>query len=588
MKRMWQSLGIVAGLFAAASIPALAQTARKGSEFRVNSYTTGYQEHATASYDGSGNFVVVWETPDGSREGVVGRRFDSAGNRLGTDFTVNTYTTSYQSYPAVSSDSTGNFVVAWQSFGQDGSYYGVFGQRFSSTGAPAGSEFFVNTTTTYDQLGASIGRDGSGNFVVVWEGPTSTADGIFGQRFSNVGVTQGNQFQVSSYNNSYKGYADVARNGTGDFVVAWESFAQDGSDYGVFGQRYKPTGQKNGQEFQINTYTTGAQGIPSVAIDSTGNFIVAWQSAQDGSGTGIYAQRYNSAGAKVGGEFRVNTYTTGNQKRPSIAADGSGNFVVVWQSAGQDGSGYGIFGQRFTSAGAARGTEFPVNAYTTANQVFPSVTVSPSNSDFLVVWDSWGQDRSLTGVYGQRFGMSNCALPAVTAPASQAACIGASVFLTVTPSGLSPFTYQWRKNGINLVDGVNVKGSTAATLKISPFGAGDAGSYDCVVTDYCLPPASVTSAAATLTATTSTAPSPVTGLVVQKINNRTNLKLTWNNGTNATSYVVFEDTSPSGAFTTQSATATSGLTGVTLPMPVGDRYYLVAGRNNACGIGPQD
>ncbi len=234
----------------------------------------------------------------------------------------------------------------------------------------------------------------------------------------------------------------------------------------------------------------------------------------------------------MGSEFRVNTYTTGNQKRPSIAADGSGNFVVVWQSLGQDGSGYGIFGQRFTSAGAARGTEFRVNAYTTANQVFPSVTVSPSNSDFLVVWDSWGQDRSLTGVYGQRFGMSNCALPTVSSPTSQAVCLGASAFLTVTPSGVSPFTYQWRKNGINLVDGTNVRGSTAATLKISPFGAGDAGSYDCVVSDYCLPPASVTSAAATLTATSNTAPSPVTGLVVQKINGGANLKLTWNNGTN--------------------------------------------------------
>ena len=30
-----------------------------------------------------------------------------------------------------------------------------------------------------------------------------------------------------------------------------------------------------------------------------------------------------------------------------MAADAAGNFVVVWQSDGQDGSGYGVFGQRY-------------------------------------------------------------------------------------------------------------------------------------------------------------------------------------------------------------------------------------------------
>src|SRR6185436_20129943 len=36
-------------------------------------------------------------------------------------------------------------------------------------------------------------------------------------------------------------------------------------------------------------------------------------------------------GEPVGPEFRVNTYTTYYQSAPSIAADASGNFVVVWQ-----------------------------------------------------------------------------------------------------------------------------------------------------------------------------------------------------------------------------------------------------------------
>jgi len=60
------------------------------------------------------------------------------------------------------------------------------------------------------------------------------------------------------------------------------------------------------------------------------------------------------AGAPLGGELRVNTYTTDTQGRPSVAADSSGSFVVVWHSAYQDGSTYGIFGQRYESTARVR------------------------------------------------------------------------------------------------------------------------------------------------------------------------------------------------------------------------------------------
>ena len=53
-------------------------------------------------------------------------------------------------------------------------------------------------------------------------------------------------------------------------------------------------------------------------------------------------------GDPLGSEFRVNTYTTNDQRIPSVAADSSGNFVVVWRSDTQDGDGFGVFGQRYS------------------------------------------------------------------------------------------------------------------------------------------------------------------------------------------------------------------------------------------------
>jgi hypothetical protein len=37
-----------------------------------------------------------------------------------------------------------------------------------------------------------------------------------------------------------------------------------------------------------------------------------------------------------GGEFQVNTYTTGSQSDPAVAAAADGAFVVVWESWGQE------------------------------------------------------------------------------------------------------------------------------------------------------------------------------------------------------------------------------------------------------------
>src|SRR5262249_24723607 len=112
-----------------------------------------------------------------------------------------------------------------------------------------------------------------------------------------------------------------------------------------------------GGETKVNTYTTNSQRSQSIGIDAAGDYVVAWQSSgQDGSGEGIFAQAYNSAGVPQGIEFQVNTYTTGDQASPSVAMDAAGNYIITWQSDGQDSSGYGIFAQRFNSAGVPQGT----------------------------------------------------------------------------------------------------------------------------------------------------------------------------------------------------------------------------------------
>jgi hypothetical protein len=252
---------------------------------------------------------------------VFARLYSSSGTAQGPELQVNTYTTGWQVNPSVSSDADGNFVVVWQSSGQDGDGYGVFGQRYSSAGAVLGGEFRVNTYTTGHQRLPS-----------------------------------------------------VASAANGDFVVVWESGSQDDGGYGVFGQRYSSAGAVLGGEFQVNTYTTGLQRLPSVASDANGDFVVTWSGAGQGDTDGVFARRFSSSGAAQGAELRVNTDTTGQQEWPAVAGDGHGTFVVVW--TGGDTNGFDVFGQRLTTVVLA--TPTPTATPTSTATSTPTATLTPT------------------------------------------------------------------------------------------------------------------------------------------------------------------------------------------------------------------
>jgi hypothetical protein len=158
----------------------------------------------------------------GANTDIYGQRFNAAGAPQGAEFQVNTYTTDGQLTPSVTMDADGDFVVVWRSFGQDGDFSGVYGQRFSATGAPVGPEFRVNTLTAGDQLDASVAMDADGDFVVAWYN-ANFFPGIYAQRYNASGVPQGGEFRLSPDDGHHRDFPSVAMEAGGDFVVAWRT-----------------------------------------------------------------------------------------------------------------------------------------------------------------------------------------------------------------------------------------------------------------------------------------------------------------------------------------------------------------------------
>ena len=328
---------------------------------------------------------------------------------VGTEFQVNSFTTGRQYFAGVAAAANGAFVVVWTGAGQDGDFTGVFGQRFDSAGMKSGGEFQINTFTPGNEMYAQVGAEPDGDFVVVWNRRPALGEAdVFGQRYSSAGIKLGSEFQVNSYTTNAQYYPAVSVDGDGDFVVVWTSYFQDGGSTegpGVFGQRFSSSGDKVGLEFKVNTYTQGAQKTVAIGMESNGDFVVSWDSPNDAdSSFGVRAQRWTSAGAKLGLEFAVNAYTTGGQYGSALGLDADGDFVVVWTSFGQDApGGPGVFGQRYDSAGAKVGVEFQVNTVAAGAQYIPRFNAAPRGAaidvdgDFVVVW------TGATGILGQRF-----------------------------------------------------------------------------------------------------------------------------------------------------------------------------------------
>ena len=411
-ERQLKQWGVAVATSAFLLVPApqiLAQAVPAGSEFRVNTYTTGSQRLASVAIDSDGDFVVAWEGAGqgGDNYGIYAQRYDNAGLAQGSEFQVNSYTTSSQSAPAIAMDSDGDFVIAWNSYGQAGygAGYDVYAQRYNSAGLAQGSEFRVNTNSGNGQANPSISMDSNGDFVIAWEsvGQDGSGFGIYAKRYDNAGVPQGSEFRVNTHTTDSQIQSKAAMDSNGNFVIAWRSDFQDGSAGGIYAQRYDNMGVAQGGEFQVNTYTTYTQVLPSVAIDSDGDFVIAWMSEeQDGSNFGIYAQQFNSIGVAQGGEYRVNTFATGVQTYPAIAMSSDGHFIITWMSYSQDGSNSGIYAQAFDNTGITQGSEFRINTYTTGSQEYQAIGMD-SNGDFVVAWNSYMQDGYGHGIYAQRY-----------------------------------------------------------------------------------------------------------------------------------------------------------------------------------------
>ena len=259
---------------------------------------------------------------------------------------------------------------------------------------------------------------------------------VYAQIFTDNGTKVGSQLNIISGNSTFSSITSLVN---GNFVVTYVYLARN-----IFAQIFYINGTLLKGEFLVHTYIN-RDNQPSISSISTSNFMIVWQSqGQDiigGSDYGIYGQSFTSSGAKIGDEFRINTCIISDQTYPSIQSLVNDNYIVTWQSNNQDGSYWGIYGQILDSNGNKIGKEFKVNTYTYTNQDSPSVT-SLINTNCVVVWENNVQDGNGHGIFGNIYQSDGSIIGFDTCPLNCQSCENKTNCIICNPN------FQLQQSGI--------------------------------------------------------------------------------------------------------------------------------------------
>ncbi len=247
-------------------------------------------------------------------------------------------------------------------------------QTFKPNGSYFGQKVLVADNNLYSAIGyPNCAINNKGYVYIIWSGKLTGSNNIeilmkrYSPDLSEIGdVTVINDDGSSTVLNTQ---VQISMNHTtGNFVVTWRDNRNGDND--IFAQRFNSAGEKVGANFKVNEDENNSeQTEPTVSLDRDDNFVIAWSDFRN-STQDIYAQVYLSNGEAWGNNFRVNSDTLRVQKQPD-AAFLDNKIYFSWTTSHVGGTGFNIFANVFewdpTTEVITDGTELPksftLNAY---------------------------------------------------------------------------------------------------------------------------------------------------------------------------------------------------------------------------------
>ena len=201
-----------------------------GTNQRVNDDTSSISFHTkpviTIRRDKS--FIIAWrEQKYGGNGDIYMQIFNPNGQKVGSNIQVDDTLTGDidRDYPAISSDSVGNFTIVWIDSRLTEIYYQPWAQNFNYSGNKIGANFRVDQGLSLDKLEPRVSKRYDGNFIIAWyDNPPSGPTMPYCRRYNNINLPLGNQFTLpKQFLNSSKTIFDTKLFGD-KIISAWTDF----------------------------------------------------------------------------------------------------------------------------------------------------------------------------------------------------------------------------------------------------------------------------------------------------------------------------------------------------------------------------
>lgn len=361
-------------------------------KFRVNDTITANQATPDVAVLENGGFVVVWasenqgdslqdgvamgDTPN--QTGVFSQLFDANANPVGWETKVSP---SGGGAPAVAATNDGGYVVTYEALVSGDDVMKIFAHKYDANGEEFITGYYV---------------DGKPFSYLLDNNPNTPAEMIYINKTTE--FTTGNEANELKSDSKKPNVVTLA---DGKMVFVWQApvdaYPKDSGaidyDRSVMFRIYDTDLTTSMDDRKANTndiHFNNVSGLyedavyeqsePSVAALTDGGFIIVWQSMQsDNSYWGIYAQRFDSIGNKVGSQFLVNTKTADSQKIPSVVGLSDGGFVISWEAEHQDGVQQGLFQE------GSSGTEIVMQRYDASGNKLGHSFAGTAAADNLVL-----------------------------------------------------------------------------------------------------------------------------------------------------------------------------------------------------------
>ncbi len=335
--------------------------------------------------------------------------------KVGAEIVVST-SPNYVEAPRVAMDPGGSFMVVWE----DGYDETAKAKAFYGNGNEQGPIFWVSSPEhevkeggfTPDEL-VSVAADAAGNFVVAFNAYDATApngsactnemciytkrrdvNGLVSPATFIVGDPRLNPYGSRTYNQTAN--PEITADGDGNFILVWEGIDYDppNIDEGVWARKMVGSGQVNGGPFRVNAVTTAYQGDAGevdVAADGAGNFTVVWDDGNYAAPpySGVVMAQFDKFKNPLGSQVRVSAdrgFDLG------VAMTTTGETMVIWE----DGD---LKGRVYDSSGTAVGPEFLIS-----NSAEYAEISAAGPSSFVVVWNDVGMTGRIYDTTGTATG----------------------------------------------------------------------------------------------------------------------------------------------------------------------------------------